>query len=78
MLQYRRRDIESGKDLHKIGSDLALQTRNDIDKMRRIKSWRGFRHTHGLKVRGQRTKTTGRKGKAVGVKKKRLKAATTR
>jgi len=70
----RSKDIETGRGLHKIGSELVLQTKTDIDKMKRIKSWRGFRHAHGLKVRGQRTKTTGRKGKAVGVKKKRLKA----
>jgi len=44
----------------------------DIDKMKEIKSWRGYRHAYGLKVRGQRTKTTGRAGKALGVKKKTL------
>ena len=70
----RSKDIETGKDIHQIGSELTLQTKTDIDRMKRIKSWRGFRHAHGLKVRGQRTKTTGRKGKAVGVKKKQLKA----
>lgn len=73
-LLNRPKDIETGKDLHQIGSELVLQTKIDIDKMKRIKSWKGFRHAHGLKVRGQRTKTTGRKGKAVGVKKKQLKA----
>jgi small subunit ribosomal protein S13 len=44
----------------------------DIEKMKEIKSWRGYRHAYGLKVRGQRTKTTGRAGKALGVKKKTL------
>jgi small subunit ribosomal protein S13 len=34
-------------------------------------SWKGIRHAYGLKVRGQRTRTTGRKGRVVGVKKKR-------
>jgi len=68
----RSKDIATGKDLHQIGSELVLQTKIDIDEMKRIRSWRGFRHTHGLKVRGQKTKTTGRKGKAVGVKKKAL------
>jgi len=72
-LLNRSKDIETGKDLHQIGSELVLQTKTDIDTMKRIRSWRGFRHAHGLKVRGQRTKTTGRKGKAVGVKKKALK-----
>jgi small subunit ribosomal protein S13 len=44
----------------------------DIEQMKNIKSWRGYRHAYGLKVRGQRTKTTGRGGKALGVKKKEL------
>lgn len=73
-LLNRSKDIETGRDLHQIGSELVLQTKTDIDRMKIIKSWRGFRHAHGLKVRGQKTKTTGRKGKAVGVKKKQLKA----
>lgn len=71
-LLNRSKDIKTGEDLHQIGSELVLQTKTDIDEMKRIRSWRGFRHAHGLKVRGQRTKTTGRKGKAVGVKKKQL------
>ena len=40
--------------------------------MKDIRSWKGIRHSIGLKVRGQRTRTTGRSGKAVGVKKKVL------
>ncbi|HUS88840.1 MAG TPA: 30S ribosomal protein S13, partial [Desulfosporosinus sp.] len=71
-LLNRRKDLETGKDLHILGSDLTLQTKNDIDQMKQIRSWKGFRHSYGLKVRGQRTKTTGRKGKAIGVKKKQL------
>jgi len=73
-LLNRRKDTETGTDLHLIGSDLVLQTKTDIDKMKNIRSWRGFRHSYGLKVRGQRTKTTGRKGKAMGVKKKLVQA----
>jgi len=71
-LLNRQKDRETGNDLHLTGSDLVLQTKTDIDQMKNIRSWRGFRHSHGLKVRGQRTKTTGRKGKAIGVKKKLL------
>lgn len=66
----RRKDLETGKDMHLIGADLVLKTKMDIDQMKEIKSWRGYRHAYGLKVRGQRTRTTGRKGKAVGVRKK--------
>jgi small subunit ribosomal protein S13 len=71
-LLNRQKDLETGKDIHLLGSDLVLQTKNDIDQMKKIKSWKGFRHSYGLKVRGQRTKSTGREGKAMGVKKKQV------
>jgi small subunit ribosomal protein S13 len=69
-LLNRRKDVETGKDLHLITADLVLRNKMDIEQMKEMKSWRGYRHAYGLKVRGQRTKTTGRKGKALGVKKK--------
>lgn len=65
----RRKDIDSGKDLHLITSDIEFNIRNDVEREKNTNSWRGFRHTYGLKVRGQRTRTTGRKGGAVGVRK---------
>jgi small subunit ribosomal protein S13 len=71
----RRKDLETGKDTHLTGSELVLRKKMDIEGMKDIKSWRGYRHAYGLKVRGQRTKTTGRSGKALGVKKKVLQAA---
>jgi small subunit ribosomal protein S13 len=71
-LLNRRKELDSGKDMHLISADLVLKTKMDIEKMKEIKSWRGYRHAYGLKVRGQRTKTTGRAGKALGVKKKTL------
>jgi len=69
-LLNRRKDLETGKDMHLISADLVLKTKMDIGQMKGMKSWRGYRHAYGLKVRGQRTKTTGRSGKALGVKKK--------
>jgi small subunit ribosomal protein S13 len=66
----RRKDAETGKNTHIISADLVLRTKMDIDQAKEIRSWRGYRHAYGLKVRGQRTKTTGRAGKALGVKKK--------
>jgi small subunit ribosomal protein S13 len=68
----KRKDAETGKDIHFISADLMLRTKTDIDQAKEIRSWRGYRHAYGLKVRGQRTKTTGRAGKALGVKKKAL------
>ena len=70
-LVNRQRDPETGKNLHYIGSQLVLRTKKDIELMIKIKSWKGIRHALGLKVRGQRTRTTGRKGLTVGVQKKK-------
>lgn len=67
-----RKDLETGRDNHLVGPDLVLKTKSDIDFMKDIRTWKGIRHSLGLKVRGQRTRTTGRSGKAVGVKKKVL------
>ena len=68
----RRKDTDTGKDMHLISADLVLRSKTDIDDAKNIRSWRGYRHAYGLKVRGQRTKTTGRSGKSLGVKKKTL------
>ncbi len=68
----RRKDSDTGKDTHILGSDLAFKIKTDIDGAKDIRSWRGYRHAYSLKVRGQRTKTTGRQGKSLGVKKKTL------
>ncbi len=68
----RRKDLDTGRDMHLVGPDLALRIKADVDLMKDIRSWKGIRHSLGLKVRGQRTRTTGRSGKAVGVKKKVL------
>jgi small subunit ribosomal protein S13 len=65
----RRQDIETGEDLHFVTSDIAFNIRNDIEREKNLFSWRGYRHMYGLKVRGQRTRCTGRKGGAVGVAK---------
>jgi SSU ribosomal protein S13P len=69
----RRKDLETGRDLHYVTSELVFLVRNDIEREKKTKSWRGVRHSLGLKVRGQRTRTTGRTGTTIGVK--RSKAA---
>ncbi len=69
-LLNRPKDGETGKDRHLIGPDLDLQIKSDLDQMKKIKSWRGYRHSYGLRVRGQKTRTTGRKKKALGIKKR--------
>lgn len=67
----RRKDYESGEDLHLVGANLLFYVKEDIEREKRIKSYRGIRHALGLKVRGQRTRTTGRSGITVGVKRKK-------
>jgi len=67
----RRKDYETGRDMHLVGADLIFYARQDIDREIKIRSWRGMRHAMGYKVRGQRTHTTGRTGVTVGVTRKR-------
>lgn len=70
-LLNRRKDLDTGKDLHLIGSDLELRRDFDIKRLKKIKSYKGLRHALGQPVRGQRTRSHFRqKGKAVGVLKK--------
>ncbi len=71
----RRYDPETGEAKQLLGSDLDFIQKNDIQDERDIQSWKGIRHGLGLKVRGQRTRTTGRKGRTVGVRKATLVAA---
>jgi len=71
----RRNDREMGETKQLLGSDLDFAVKNDIDSEKNVQSWRGIRHSLGLKVRGQRTRTTGRKGATVGVRKAALQEA---
>jgi len=71
----RRNDRETGESKQLLGSDLDFVQKNDIEAEKDIQSWKGIRHSLGLKVRGQRTRTTGRKGRTVGVRKAALVAA---
>ena len=70
MLNHRK-DYETGNDIHLIGSDIDMQLRDEINIMKKIRSYRGIRHERGLPVRGQRTRANSRKGLALGVSKKR-------
>ena len=67
----RRKDYVSGEDKHLIGSDLMISLREDIMRLRKIRSYRGIRHELGLPVRGQRTRTCFRRGVTVGVQRKK-------
>lgn len=69
-LLNRRKDLETGKDVHLTGEELTLRVKMDIEREKQLYTWRGFRHMYGQKVRGQRTRTTGRTGMTVGVMRK--------
>ena len=67
----RQKDLASGQDKHLLGTDIILTFREDINTLKKIRAYRGIRHERGLKVRGQRTKATGRRGSTVGVSRKK-------
>jgi small subunit ribosomal protein S13 len=62
-LKNRQKDFTTGKDEHLFGPDLTLKGEFDIKRLRKIKSYKGIRHTNKLPVRGQRTKSHFRKNK---------------
>ncbi len=72
-LLNRRNDFTTGKDRHFTGNDLDLAEELDIKRLKKIRSWRGWRHAFGQPTRGQRTRShfrTNRK-KGVGIKLKK-------
>lgn len=68
-LLNRRKDLEEGTDKHITSADLKLSKETDIKRMRRIRSYKGVRHSLYQPVRGQRTRAHFRKGKSMGVAK---------
>ncbi|MBI3623827.1 30S ribosomal protein S13 [Candidatus Pacearchaeota archaeon] len=62
----RKKDFETGEDKYFVGSDLELRTEFDIKRLKKIKSYRGLRHSLGLPLRGQRTKSHFRKNRKKG------------
>ncbi|KAL7005309.1 ribosomal 40S subunit protein S18B [Cystobasidiomycetes sp. EMM_F5] len=65
----RQKDIVDGKNAHILSNAVDSKLRDDIERLKRIRNHRGIRHYLGIRVRGQHTKTTGRRGKTVGGKK---------
>ncbi len=70
-LLNRPRDPATGEDQMRIGVDWVVMVREDVERMKRIRSYKGVRHEFGYKVRGQRTRSTGRGGAVVGVVRKK-------
>lgn len=74
-LLNRRKDLETGKDMHVSGNDVVFSMRGDIEREKTLYTWRGYRHAYGQKVRGQGTRTSGRKGLTMGVARTKLREA---
>nr|GME20444.1 40S ribosomal protein S18 [Ipomoea batatas] len=67
----RQKDYKDGNYSQVVSNALDMKLRDDLERLKKIRNHRGLRHYWGLRVRGQHTKTTGRRGKTVGVSKKR-------
>ncbi|RMD42408.1 hypothetical protein DV735_g2742, partial [Chaetothyriales sp. CBS 134920] len=67
----RQRDIVDGKDSQVLANNMESKLREDLERLKKIRAHRGLRHYWGLRVRGQHSKTTGRRGRTVGVSKKK-------
>jgi len=71
-LLNRQNDYDSGEDIHSVSIDLKMTLGDDLNRMKKVKSYKGIRHASGHKVRGQRTYSNGRKGLALGVSRKKV------
>lgn len=63
----RQKDYKDGRYLQLSSNALDTKLRDDLERLKKIRNHRGLRHYWGIRVRGQHTKTTGRRGKTVGV-----------
>ena len=71
----REKDWQTGEDMHVVGTELEITREEDINRMKKIRSYKGIRHEQGKKVRGQRTRSTGRSEGTVAVKVSELQEA---
>merc|ERR1712174_129600 len=55
--------VLDGRYAQLISSTLDNKLREDLERLKKIRSHRGIRHWWGLKVRGQHTKTSRRRGR---------------
>jgi small subunit ribosomal protein S18e len=67
----RQKDIVDGKDSQLLSQAIDSKLRDDLERLKKIRAHRGLKHFWGSRVRGQHTRTTGRRGKTAGVSKKR-------
>ena len=70
-LLNRQKDYDTGENIHPVSVDLKMVHDDDLNRMKKVKSYKGIRHASGHKVRGQRTYSNGRRGLALGVIKRK-------
>merc|ERR1712130_977489 len=51
---------------HIISNEIGARLRQDLERLKKIRHHRGLRHYWGIRVRGQHTCSTGRRGRRVG------------
>ena len=71
-LLNRQKDYDTGENIHSVSVELKMTHDEDLNRMKKVKSYKGIRHASGHKVRGQRTYSNGRKGLALGVSRKKV------
>lgn len=69
----RRKDMDTGKDIHIFAHEIPTYLRDDVNRLKKIRAYRGLRHEAGKKVRGQKTRSNGRTGLTIGVQKRKVK-----
>jgi small subunit ribosomal protein S13 len=73
-LTNSRKDRRTGESKVLLEIDLNLKKEGDIERLMTIGTYRGVFHQKGEKVRGQRTRSNGRKNKISQIKKKTIAA----
>ena len=66
----RQKDYKTGRYQQAFSNNLGAKLREDLERLKKIRAHRGLRHYWGIRVRGQHTKTTGRRGKTMAAVKK--------
>jgi small subunit ribosomal protein S13 len=70
-MMNRQKDYDTGADLHVTSSEVQMVRRDDINRLKKVRAYKGIRHERGHKVRGQRLKSNGRTGLVLGVTRKK-------
>ena len=67
----RQKDPKEGTSTQLVSNQVDTKQREDLERLKKIKNHRGLRRFWGLKCKGQKTKSTGRRGRTLGVTKKK-------